>query len=117
MNNSENQTNLDCPIYTDTSDEWIDFFNFWVGGVFQSFVAIPGFIGKFFNTTNMDLKNFVRYLKEFFGSKSLNFRVIRKKITFRDFICKDDRKSLYFCYKHLQCISCPLIFQKLYILG
>ena len=43
-------TNLDCPIYTDTSDEWIDFFNFWVGGVFQSFVAIPGFIGKIFNT-------------------------------------------------------------------
>ena len=66
MNNSENQTNLDCPIYTENSDEWIDFFNFWVGGVFQSFVAIPGFIGKFFNTrvrcihTKMDLKNFIK---------------------------------------------------------
>ena len=41
---------LDCSVYTETSDEWIDFWNFWVGGVFQSFVAIPGFIGKIFNT-------------------------------------------------------------------
>ena len=43
-------TSLDCPVYTETSDEWIDFFNFWVGGVFQSFVAIPGFIGKIYST-------------------------------------------------------------------
>ena len=45
---SNDTLELDCPIYTETSDEWINFFNFWVGGVFQSFVAIPGFIGKFY---------------------------------------------------------------------
>jgi len=45
---SSNETlDLDCPVYTETSDEWIDFWNFWVGGVFQSFVAIPGFIAVF----------------------------------------------------------------------
>ena len=48
---SNETLDLDCPVYTETSDEWIDFWNFWVGGVFQSFVAIPGFIGKIFNTS------------------------------------------------------------------
>ena len=45
MNNT-NATDLDCPVYTDTSDEWIQFVSFWVGGVIQTCITIPGFIGK-----------------------------------------------------------------------
>ena len=29
LNNTTNYTNLDCPVYGDTSEEWIDFYNFW----------------------------------------------------------------------------------------
>ena len=38
---------LDCPVYTNTSSEWIDSFNFWVSGVMSTCVAIPGLIGKY----------------------------------------------------------------------
>ena len=37
---------LNCPVYTNTSSEWIDCFNFWVSGVSSTCVAIPGLIGK-----------------------------------------------------------------------
>ena len=37
---------LDCPVYHENSDDWIDFFNFWIGGVLQTGIAIPGFLGK-----------------------------------------------------------------------
>lgn len=43
----ENSTKkLDCPIYTESGEYMINFFNFWIGGVFQSCIAIPGFLGK-----------------------------------------------------------------------
>lgn len=42
-----NETALDCPLYTEKSDEWIDFFNFWVGGVTQTCIAVPGLLGNF----------------------------------------------------------------------
>ena len=38
---------LDCPVYTNTSSEWIDSFNFWVSGVMSTCIAIPGLIGKY----------------------------------------------------------------------
>ena len=37
---------LDCPVYHETSEDWIDFFHFWIGGVFQTCLAVPGFVGK-----------------------------------------------------------------------
>ena len=46
LNNTTNYTNLDCPVYGDTSEEWIDFYNFWVSGVLSTCIAIPGFIGE-----------------------------------------------------------------------
>ena len=47
FNHSSNST-LDCPIYTKEDDEWIDFFNFWVGGVIQTLAILFGFFGKLF---------------------------------------------------------------------
>ena len=46
LESNSSAADLDCPLYTETSDDWIDFFNFWIGGVIQSCIAIPGFIGK-----------------------------------------------------------------------
>ena len=51
MNNTSTTTittadMLDCPVYAGNSDQWIEFFSFWVGGVLQSCIAIPGFVGK-----------------------------------------------------------------------
>ncbi len=37
---------LDCPVYDEGSDALIDSCNFWVEGVTQTSVAIPGLIGK-----------------------------------------------------------------------
>ena len=37
---------LDCPIYTNNSGDWIEYTNFWVSGVTSTCIAIPGFIGK-----------------------------------------------------------------------
>ena len=46
FNHSSNST-LDCLIYTKDDDDWIDFFNFWVGGVIQTLAILFGFFGKF----------------------------------------------------------------------
>ena len=37
---------LDCPVYTNNSEGWIDCANFWVSGVTSTCIAIPGFIGE-----------------------------------------------------------------------
>lgn len=53
-------TSLDCPLYTNTSDQMIDQFNFWVEGVTQTSVAIPGLIGNMvfsFILTRRELRN------------------------------------------------------------
>ncbi len=39
---------LDCPVYTNNSEGWIDYANFWVSGVTSTCIAIPGFIGEFY---------------------------------------------------------------------
>ena len=46
LEGSDLAAKLDCPIYTNTSDMLIDSFNFWVEGVTQTSVAIPGLIGE-----------------------------------------------------------------------
>ena len=38
---------MDCPIYTKDSEFWMEFINFWVGGVVQTLFIIFGFLGKF----------------------------------------------------------------------
>ena len=43
---TENST-LDCPIYTEDSEYWMEFINFWVGGVVQTLFILFGFVGKF----------------------------------------------------------------------
>lgn len=40
------QVALDCPVYGPYSDYYIQQVNFWVEGVIQTIVAIPGLIGK-----------------------------------------------------------------------
>jgi len=55
----ENLT-LDCPIYANNSEALIDSFKFWVEGVAQTCIAVPGFIGKsrfvtFFNKAGITL--------------------------------------------------------------
>ena len=45
-NMTENST-LDCPIYTENSEYWMEFINFWVGGVVQTLFILFGFVGKF----------------------------------------------------------------------
>ena len=37
----------DCPVYTNDSEALIDSYKFWIEGVTQTSIAIPGFIGKF----------------------------------------------------------------------
>ena len=36
----------DCPIYANDSEALIDSYRFWIEGVTQTSIAIPGFIGK-----------------------------------------------------------------------
>ena len=40
---TENST-LDCPIYTEDSEYWMEFINFWVGGVVQTLFILFGFV-------------------------------------------------------------------------
>ena len=47
LNNSNENLTLDCPIYTEDSKYWMEFINFWVGGVVQTLSIIFGFVGKF----------------------------------------------------------------------
>ena len=47
LNNSIQNSTLDCPIYTKDSEFWMEFINFWVGGVVQTLFIIFGFLGKF----------------------------------------------------------------------
>ena len=47
LNNSIQNSTLDCPIYTKDSEFWMEFINFWVGGVMQTLFIIFGFLGKF----------------------------------------------------------------------
>ena len=37
---------LDCPVYGNNSDYYISQVHWWVEGVFQTTVAIPGLAGK-----------------------------------------------------------------------
>ena len=46
LNNSNHNLTLDCPIYTEDSKYWMEFINFWVGGVLQTLSIIFGFLGK-----------------------------------------------------------------------
>ena len=46
LNNSNHNLTLDCPIYTEDSKYWMEFINFWVGGVVQTLSIIFGFLGK-----------------------------------------------------------------------
>ena len=47
LNNSIENSTLDCPIYTKDSEYWMEFINFWVGGVVQTLFILFGFVGKF----------------------------------------------------------------------
>ena len=47
FNTSLNESrDLDCPAYGNHSDYYIGQVNFWVEGVLQTALAIPGLIGK-----------------------------------------------------------------------
>ena len=37
---------LDCPVYTENSDFYIEVVGFWVEGVLQTLLAIPGILGE-----------------------------------------------------------------------
>lgn len=39
-------TALDCPVYSNHSHRYIYLVDFWVEGVIQTTLAIPGFLGK-----------------------------------------------------------------------
>lgn len=41
-----NDTALDCPVYTVYSDYYIAQVNFWVEGVIQTLIGVPGILGK-----------------------------------------------------------------------
>ena len=47
LNYSIENSTLDCPIYTKDSEYWMEFINFWVGGVVQTLFILFGFVGKF----------------------------------------------------------------------
>jgi hypothetical protein len=49
---AENLT-LDCPVYTNTSEALIDSFKFWIEGVAQTCIAVPGFIGTAFKVSDI----------------------------------------------------------------
>lgn len=48
VNESESEAgnNLTCPVYNEDGNVWINMFEFWIGGVLQTCIAIPGFVGK-----------------------------------------------------------------------
>lgn len=50
VNESEQVNNLtlalDCPVYNEDGNVWINMFEFWIGGVLQTCIAIPGFVGN-----------------------------------------------------------------------
>ena len=55
LNNSIQNSTLDCPIYTKDSEFWMEFINFWVGGVVQTLFIIFGFLGKFVKEHNFTM--------------------------------------------------------------
>eukprot|EP00093_Oithona_nana_P006238 06238.XXX_21480_19025_1 [CDS] Oithona nana genome sequencing. len=60
LNNSNENLTLDCPIYTEDSKYWMEFINFWVGGVVQTLSIIFGFVGNLvfiFILTRKELRN------------------------------------------------------------
>lgn len=46
--NDNNTLSLDCPVYGNNSDFYISQVHWWVEGVFQTTVAIPGLAGKLY---------------------------------------------------------------------
>ena len=65
LNNSNENLTLDCPIYTEDSKYWMEFINFWVGGVVQTLSIIFGFVGKFvINEHKTKLKFPLLFFKE-----------------------------------------------------
>jgi len=52
MSNNTNNLTLDCPVYTNSSAFLIEQVQFWVEGVIQTCVAIPGLMGKFMPPSN-----------------------------------------------------------------
>ena len=51
LNISNHNLTLECPVYTEASKYWMEFINFWVGGVVQTLSIIFGFVGKKTRTT------------------------------------------------------------------
>ena len=60
---------LDCPEYGEYSDYYIGQVNFWVEGVLQTALAIPGLIGKLLNPTR-SLDNFFKKLYKIWTLRS-----------------------------------------------
>jgi len=65
---------LDCPIYTNTSEALIEYFKFWVEGVAQTCIAVPGFIGEhisiFFCVFKFCFGSFKMCLANFYSLKA-----------------------------------------------
>ena len=57
---------LDCPVYTNNSEGWIDYANFWVSGVTSTCIAIPGFIGENCKILQNNLKIRKKMTREFY---------------------------------------------------
>ena len=61
---------MDCPIYTKDSEFWMEFINFWVGGVVQTLFIIFGFLGKFVTEHTLFENYFKLAVDGAFGSYS-----------------------------------------------
>ena len=70
LNNSIQNSTLDCPIYTKDSEFWMEFINFWVGGVVQTLFIIFGFLGKFVTEHTLFENYFKLAVDGAFGSYS-----------------------------------------------
>ena len=46
LSKANSSMSLDCPVYTENSDYYIGQVGFWVEGVIQTAVGIPGIMGK-----------------------------------------------------------------------
>ena len=50
--NDSNTSSLDCPVYGNYSDYYINQVHWWAEGVFQTTIAIPGLAGELDDSTH-----------------------------------------------------------------